>query len=116
MYCFSPPPYSLIFTCYIQSKAEKKNTKNEKPAISPTLIGLLLFIICGSAVIGLVETLFRSYLSPSASNYEVANAINPEQQLAEQTYPMDDIAYEFEDPAVVESISADNLDIDNEIN
>ena len=51
-----------------QAKIDKKNKKDtSKPAISPTLVALLVFIICGSAIIGLLQTLLSTYLTPSPS-------------------------------------------------
>lgn len=44
---------------------KNKAKKEEKPALSPTVVGLLIFIVCGSAIIGLLQTLLNSFLTPS---------------------------------------------------
>jgi hypothetical protein len=106
-------------------KVAKKNQKdNSKPAISPTIVGLLIFIICGSAVIGLLQTLLNSYLTPEP-NYQ----ITPEmmQQYQEQQamaqgfgnlsdYPLSEV-YNADDsaPVDVDVAQHDTLNLDEVI-
>jgi len=109
----------------VPKKWQKKNQKdNSKPAISPTIVGLLIFIICGSAVIGLLQTLLNSYLTPEP-NYQ----ITPEmmQQYQEQQamaqgfgnlsdYPLSEV-YNADDsaPVDVDVAQHDTLNLDEVI-
>ena len=112
-----------------QTKAERKTKQDKsKPAISPTLVGLLIFIICGSAVIGLLQTLLSSYLTPEPS-FEVTPEMMEQykmQQAAQEQqagfgslsdYPLSDVyANDGQAPVQTEEevVHLDDNEVENE--